>query len=173
MQWTGSQDIAERAVPWTELDNGMAFAHWPRPILARPGARGWTDGLAGEKIRVCVHSDQVMGRFSQIEAVVEPGKDLLRVKHRSTDLLINVMQGRLQLFYEAMTFEAGAGTVVALPRDTVHGWRASGDTPVRLLLTYTPGGIEALIRACHGLTGNDLEFVAQTFGTEILGQATT
>ncbi|MBA4752547.1 MAG: cupin domain-containing protein [Sphingopyxis sp.] len=146
----------------------MAFARWPRPILAEPGARGWTEGLAGERIRVRVHSDQVMGRFSQIEALVEPGQDLLRVRHRYMDLVIHVMQGRLQLSYDNREFEGGPGTVVALPRDTVHGWRPSGDTPLMLMLTYSPGGIEALIRACHGLKGSDLESIARTFGTDIL-----
>jgi quercetin dioxygenase-like cupin family protein len=172
MEWTSQHAIAGRAARGIDADTDMAFARWPRPILAKPGVRGWTDGLAGEKIRVRVHSDQVMGRFSQIEAMVQPGKDLLRVRHRSTDLLIHVMQGRLRLFYDATSIEAGPGTVVALPRDTVHGWLASGHTPLALMLTYTPGGIEALIRACHGLTGSDLQFIAQTFGTEILDAAT-
>ncbi len=168
MKWISQQCIAESAAPGTEAASEMAFARWPRPILAEPGARGWTEGLAGERIRVRVHSDQVMGRFSQIEALVEPGQDLLRVRHRYMDLVIHVMQGRLQLSYDNREFEGGPGTVVALPRDTVHGWRPSGDTPLMLMLTYSPGGIEALIRACHGLKGSDLESIARTFGTDIL-----
>lgn len=167
MEWMSQQDITEGAAPWAETDSDLAFAQWPRPILATPDARGWAAGLAGEKVRVRVHSDQVMGRFSQIEALVEPGNDLLRVRHRSTDVVIHVMQGRLRLYYEGATCEAGPGTVVALPRDTVHGWVAAGETPLALMLTYTPGGIEGLIRACQGLTGNDRQFIAETFGTEI------
>jgi quercetin dioxygenase-like cupin family protein len=109
-----------------------------------------------------------MGRFSQIEALIEPGKDILKLRHQSMDLVIHIIQGRLQLHYDDRIIEGEAGTVVALPRDTAHGWAVSGDTPVRLMLTYTPGGIEALIRACSGLMGSDLQYVAKTFGTEIL-----
>ena len=168
MKWISRQAIAVNARPTAGADDDLAFARWPRPILAEPGARGWTDGLGAERIRVRVHSDQVMGRFSQIETRIEPGRDLLMLRHRSMDIVIHVMQGRLHLLYDDTTFEGGPGTVIALPRDTIHGWRASGDTPLTLMLTYSPGGIEALIRACQGLRGSDLASIARTFGTDIL-----
>lgn len=172
MEWISQQELVGRAALWAAADSDMAFAQWPSPILAKPGARGWTEGLAGERIRVCVHSDQVMGRFSQLEVLVEPGREMLKVRHSSTDLLIHVIQGQLKLFCDGSDFEAGHGTVVALPRDTAHGWVASGNAPAKLMITYTPGGIEGLIRACRGLMGSDLELVAKTFGTEILGPET-
>lgn len=113
-----------------------------------------------------LHSDQTHGRLSQIEVRADPGARMRPLRHLGADLLMNVLEGALLLTSEGQERLLAPGTFAAIPRGTGHRWRAvrAGS---RALLTFSPGGIEALLRACACQRYSDVPTIGRTFGTEI------
>ena len=147
-------------------DESAAFGRWPETIVGAAGDRQWFESLLGKACRVLLHSDQTRGRLSQIEVRANPGERMPSLRHGDTDLLINVLDGAFLLASDGEERLLAPGTFAAIPRGATHRWRAvrAGS---RALLTFSPGGIEALLRACSSQRYGDLPNLARTFGTEI------
>lgn len=64
--------------------------------------------------------------------------------HTREDEAIYVISGVMTFVVGDRRFEAGAGTLVWLPRQTPHVFANFGDEPVRAVGTATPAGLEAM-----------------------------
>src|SRR6266404_9613071 len=51
-----------------------------------------------------------------------------------------------RVLYGDKTFDATAGTVVSLAWGIPHAWGNPTDTPLRMVITSTPGGVEEVLR---------------------------
>ena len=69
------------------------------------------------------------------------------------------MEGTARVLYGDKTFDATAGTVVSLARGIPHAWGNPSDTPLRLVITATPGGVEEVLRLI-ATSGDQLNLVA-------------
>lgn len=143
-----------------------AFPRWPGTIVGAAGDRGWFESLLGSRCRVLLHSDQTHGRLSQIEVRSEPGERMRALRHSGCDLLLNIMEGAYLLRSGGEERLLAAGAFAAIARGSTYWWR-SVHAGSRALLTFSPGGIEALLRACASQRSVDLPHLAQSFGTEI------
>jgi hypothetical protein len=63
------------------------------------------------------------------------------------------------VLYGGKTFDATAGTMVSLARGIPHAWGNPTDTPIRLMITATPGGVEEVLRLI-ATSGDQLELQA-------------
>ena len=74
--------------------------------------------------------------------------------------------------YGTKTFDAKAGTVLSLARQVPHAWGNPTDTPIRLMITATPGGCEEALRMiAKGGDQPNLQAIAEKFAVTVVGPA--
>ena len=60
------------------------------------------------------------------------------------------MEGELEVLDGEGTFTAKAGSVLQIPRSTMHSWRNATTKPARTLLFITPAGFEGCLEEAGG-----------------------
>ena len=96
-----------------------------------PGARLVTLKVSG---------DRTGGAYSLFEVAVGPGGgEGSHVQHRE-DECFYVLEGRFGFVVEGEEIEAGIGSLVYVPKGTLHAFRNTGQTTGRILVGQTPGG---------------------------------
>lgn len=82
------------------------------------------------------------GAYFAMEAVVPPGGGPPPHVHRNEDETFYVVEGECSIRLDDEIVTAGAGDFVNIPRGRVHCFRNEGTAPMRMILTFTPSGIE-------------------------------
>ncbi len=138
---------------------------------------------AGDKLRVMgdlitfkLRARDTGGAFTLFEGVVTPGGSEPIHFHPAEDETFYVLEGTLNFLIGETWHEAQTGTVVYVPRGTVHGFHNESGTPARVLCLNVPGGLhEGLFAAMSELAppasaeeGANLIALARRHGTEIL-----
>ncbi len=77
-----------------------------------------------------------------MEALVPPGGGPPPHIHRREDETFYLVAGHIEFRLGDETITAGPGDFVNVPRDTVHCFHNGGDETARMILTFTPAGIE-------------------------------
>lgn len=67
--------------------------------------------------------------------------------HHVQDEIFYVLEGQIAFFGEDGAVEGGPGTLVFVPRGTVHAFKNVGKTDARMLITMTPAGFERYFTA--------------------------
>jgi len=62
--------------------------------------------------------------------------------HRNEDETFYIVEGQSRFRLEDAIVTAGVGDFVNVPRGTVHNFHNAGDDLLRMILTFTPAGIE-------------------------------
>jgi mannose-6-phosphate isomerase-like protein (cupin superfamily) len=96
----------------------------------------------GDLYRFLVTGDESGGAYFAMEALVPTGGGPPLHIHRNEDETFYVLEGRCTFHLGDDTVVAGPGDFVNVPRETVHCFRNDSAEPVRLILTFTPSGIE-------------------------------
>ena len=86
-----------------------------------------------------VSGAQTGGAFALLEAVVPPGGGPPHI-HDAEDETFIILQGEIALTTPAGTSTAAVGTVVPVPKGTLHSYATVGAEPVRMLFLYVPAG---------------------------------
>jgi quercetin dioxygenase-like cupin family protein len=81
------------------------------------------------------------GVYSLLEMTV-PEAGLPRHIHRAEEEVFYIMEGTVRVQRGEETIDAGAGSLVQVPRGTPHTFWNAGDTPARLLAIFSPAGFE-------------------------------
>jgi quercetin dioxygenase-like cupin family protein len=82
------------------------------------------------------------GSYFAMEALVPPGGGPPPHIHRNEDETFYIVEGACSIRLDDKTITAGTGDFVNVPRGRVHCFRNEGTTPMRMILTFTPSGIE-------------------------------
>ena len=61
------------------------------------------------------------------------------------------------------------GTTVTISKGVPHAWCNLMDTPLRMLVVFSPGNIEDLFKATAARESNDIAALAAKYGTLIIG----
>ena len=77
-----------------------------------------------------------------MEALVPPGGGPPPHVHTREDETFYVLEGEVEFLLGDELVQAGAGHFVNVPRGTVHRFTNTGTETARLVLTFTPAGIE-------------------------------
>jgi quercetin dioxygenase-like cupin family protein len=85
---------------------------------------------------------QTGGRLDVCENVTEPGAGPPLHVHHASDEAYYVLEGTFAVRLGERTITALPGTFVFIPRGTVHAFMNAGARPARLLLTFSPGGVD-------------------------------
>ena len=114
----------------------------PRPIAIRPGEGRTVQGPAGGPLTFKVRGEQTGGALTAIENVIAPGDGPPVHVHDGEDEYWYVIDGDLRFKLGDEIAEAPAGSFVFVPRGTPHAFQNVGDAPARILVLFTPSGME-------------------------------
>ena len=131
----------------------MALETYRGELLHRPSGGGLTFWGPGDMYRFLVTGEESGGAYFAMEAFVPPGGGPPPHIHRSEDETFYVVEGEVDIRLGDEILTAGVGDFVNVPRGRVHRFHNAGSEPMRMILTFTPAGIErffeeTLERAC-------------------------
>jgi quercetin dioxygenase-like cupin family protein len=111
-------------------------------IVVPPGEGVTIEGPAGGPLTFKVRGEQTNGSLTAFENVVAPGDGPPLHVHANEDEAWYVIEGLLRFRLDEQLAAAPAGTFVFVPRRTPHCFQNAGDTPARILVLFTPSGME-------------------------------
>jgi quercetin dioxygenase-like cupin family protein len=113
-----------------------------RPPLHRPAGAGATYLGPGDVYRFLVTGAETGGAYFAMEAIVAPGGGPPPHIHRYEDETFYVLEGECRVLLADEWITAGVGDFINVPRGAVHRFHNHGTETMRMILTFTPAGIE-------------------------------
>jgi quercetin dioxygenase-like cupin family protein len=96
----------------------------------------------GDVYTFLVTGEESGGAYFAMEALVPPGGGPPPHTHGLEDETFYVLEGSCSFRLEGRVVVAGPGDFVFVPRGIVHCFRNEGPETARLIITFTPSGIE-------------------------------
>jgi quercetin dioxygenase-like cupin family protein len=127
------------------------------PFVIEAGAARTIDGDVGGHMRVLVPAELTDGRIEAYEQVIEPGHGPPLHVHDSQDEAFVVLAGRVRFVVGDEDATVGPGASALAPRGVTHAFQVLGGEPARLLVTFTPAGIEPFFDAASQLRREDAD----------------
>jgi quercetin dioxygenase-like cupin family protein len=112
------------------------------PIALGPGEGTTIEGPAGGPLTFKVRGEQTGGSLTAFENVIAPGDGPPLHVHASEDEAWYVIAGELRFQLGDERAAAPAGSFVFVPRGTPHCFVNAGSEPARILVLFTPSGME-------------------------------
>jgi mannose-6-phosphate isomerase-like protein (cupin superfamily) len=105
-------------------------------------AEGRSVWAFGNQLLTCkVTAEQTGGAYSLFEGLVPAREGTPPHIHHREDECFYVLEGEFEFLSGDATVTAGAGTLIYVPRGTLHAFRNAGEVQGRLLVSQTPGGL--------------------------------
>lgn len=89
-----------------------------------------------------VRGEQTGGTVTAFENLVEPGEGPPLHTHANEDESLYVLEGEVRFKLGDEIHSAPAGSFVFVPRGAPHTWQNVSDGPARMLIHFTPSGME-------------------------------
>jgi quercetin dioxygenase-like cupin family protein len=124
----------------------MATIASPAQILRRPAGAGEMYFGPGDRYRFLVTGEETGGAYFAMEAFVPPGGGPPPHIHRNEDETFYVVEGTVDILLADAWVSAGPGDFVNVPRGQVHRFLNTGDAVSRMIVTFTPSGMENFFR---------------------------
>ena len=103
--------------------------------------------MSGDTYTFKAVAERSDGMLTLFEAIVPPGGGPPpHIHHRELEYYY-VLEGALEIMDGDETFTAPAGTFVTIPKGALHRFKNVGAEPAKMLLLFTPGGIERMFFA--------------------------
>jgi quercetin dioxygenase-like cupin family protein len=114
----------------------------PSPIVIAPGEGLTVQGPAGGPLTYKVRGEQTGGVLTAFENVIAPGDGPPLHTHAAEDEAWYIVDGELEFRLGDELRSAPSGSFVFVPRGTPHAFRNVGEDPARILVLFTPAGME-------------------------------
>ena len=111
-------------------------------LLHRPAATGLAYWGPGDHYTFLVTGEESGGAYFAMEALVPPGGGPPPHIHREEDETFYLLAGEIEFRLGEETVTAGPGDFINVPRGMVHCFRNASAETARMVLTFTPAGIE-------------------------------
>jgi mannose-6-phosphate isomerase-like protein (cupin superfamily) len=112
-------------------------------LYAAEGERYW---IAGDTLTFKATAADTGGAYALIDILAAPGEGPPPHVHDNEDESFYVIDGRFEILVADRIIDAGPGSFTLVPRGTVHRFRCVAERPGRMLVMFTPGGIEGFFR---------------------------
>jgi quercetin dioxygenase-like cupin family protein len=112
-------------------------------VSAADGDRLW---IAGDTMIIKATAATTGGSLTLLEIEASPGAGPPPHVHDNEDEAFYVVDGTFEIVLGEEIVRAGAGDFAFAPRGTVHRFSNVGDAPARMLIAFTPGGLEGFFR---------------------------
>jgi quercetin dioxygenase-like cupin family protein len=122
----------------------MTLTHAPAAarLFHRPVATGPAFWGPGDHYTFLVTGEESGGAYFAMEALVPPGGGPPPHIHTREDETFYLLEGQIEFLLGEETIVAGPGDFVNVPRGTVHRFHNAGAETARMVLTFTPAGLE-------------------------------
>jgi quercetin dioxygenase-like cupin family protein len=133
-----------------------------RPYVLRDGEGERVQGPVGGPVVFKANAKTTNGTFTALENVVMPRLGPPQHIHVREDEMYYILDGRLRFKMDGEFSDAPAGSFVFIPRGTPHAFQNVGDGPARILVMFTPSGMERFFEGVGALSGGMPD--PETFG---------
>jgi quercetin dioxygenase-like cupin family protein len=113
-----------------------------KPVFQRPGEGETVDNPLGADVVFKVRGERTGGTLIAFETVVAPGEGPPLHTHANEDESLYVVDGEVRFKLGDEIQAAPAGSFIFIPRGAPHTWQNVGDGPARMLIHFTPSGME-------------------------------
>jgi len=117
----------------------MPEQNTPRLVAADTGPAFWGPG---DRYTFLVTGAQSDGAYFTLEALVPPRGGPPPHLHRREHESFYLLEGTVSLTVGNQTIRASKGDFVHIPRGTLHTFRDDGETVARMLVVFSPAGME-------------------------------
>src|SRR5215212_5466994 len=117
------------------------------PVLEAAGQGGTVANPLGGEVVFKVRGEQSGGRLTAFETLVPPGEGPPLHTHAHEDESLYVVEGEVRFALGDYVNAASAGSYAFVPRGTPHTFQNVGARPARLLIHFTPSGMERFFEA--------------------------
>jgi quercetin dioxygenase-like cupin family protein len=141
-------------------------------VVVRPGEGETIEGPAGGPLTFKVRGEQTNGALTVFENVIAPGDGPPLHVHANEDETWYVLEGDLRFRLGSEITSAPAGSFVFVPRGTPHCFQNIGSAPARILVLFTPSGMERFFDRFAQLPAFDpsaFGTIGGEVGMEVLG----
>lgn len=123
-----------------------AAAHNPVSIMTPERAR--IIHAFGDEVRIHLGAPETAGKYTLFTVVSPPGGGPPPHIHENEDEWFLVQEGRAEFFAGGAWSPVPIGTIIYVPKGTVHTYKNAGDTPLRMLVHLSPAGFETFYSRC-------------------------
>jgi mannose-6-phosphate isomerase-like protein (cupin superfamily) len=102
--------------------------------------------IVGDTMTFRATGETTAGQLLLIENLTVPGGGPPPHIHTREDEFFYVLDGTFEIRIGEELLDLGPGDYAYVPRRTVHNFRNTADTPSRILVGFTPAGIEGFFR---------------------------
>lgn len=140
--------------------------------MVAPGEGAAMQGPAGGPLTFKARGDETGGVLTLLENVVAPGDGPPLHVHRDEDESWVILDGAFRFLLGDEMASAPAGSFVFVPRGTAHCFQNIGEEPARILVLFTPSGMERFFERFAALPAVDPDAfrrIGEEVGMEVLG----
>lgn len=130
---------------------------------------GWLQITPGERFKIRTSVKETRGIYTMLELIADPRNGVPMHIHQNEDEHFVVLEGSLHIASGDQRFDAPAGTAVTIGKGVPHAWCNLTNTPLRMLVIFSPGNIEGLFRATAARENDDIAALAAAYGTLLVG----
>ncbi len=122
-----------------------------QPFVIPPHGGDALRGPVGGPARVLARSETTAGRFTAIENEIPPQQGPPEHIHAEEDEMYYVFDGAVRFKAGGRYFDAPRGAFMFIPRGTPHCFRNTGAATARLLVMFSPAGMERFFEGIAAL----------------------
>jgi quercetin dioxygenase-like cupin family protein len=141
-------------------------------VFHGPGEGGRVDNPLGGDVVFKARGEETEGTLAAFENLVAPGEGPPLHTHANEDESLYVLDGEVRFKLGDEIHPAPAGSFVFIPRGAPHTWQNVGDGPARMLIHFTPSGMEHFFdrfAALEAAGPEAFKTVGATVGMDVVG----
>jgi mannose-6-phosphate isomerase-like protein (cupin superfamily) len=131
----------------------------------------WLQITPGERFRIRTSVKETNGIYTMLELAADRRNGVPMHIHQNEDEHFIILEGMLHVANGKQRFDAPAGTTVTVNKGVAHAWCNLQDTPLRMLVVFSPGDIEGLFKATAARETDDIAALAAKYGTLLVDPA--
>jgi quercetin dioxygenase-like cupin family protein len=142
------------------------------PLIVAPGGGTTVEGPVGGPLTFKARGDQTNGALTAFENVIPRGQGPPLHQHANEDEFWYVLEGALRFKLGVGMHSAPAGSFVFVPRGTPHCFHNIGERPARILVMFTPAGMERFFEQfalLHTPGPSDFATIGTPLGMTVVG----
>lgn len=143
-----------------------------RAVVVGPGEGASIEGPVGGPLTFKVRGEQTGGGLTALENVIPPGQGPPLHAHADADESWYVLEGDLRFSLDGEIRQAPPGSFVFVPRGVAHCFQNIGPGAARVLVLFTPAGMERFFDRFAELSAPDpaaFAEIGEPLGMRVLG----
>jgi len=136
-------------------------------VVVREPQSGIHIASMGNIYRLIVTGKETEGRFSIMEAFINPGDGAPFHLHHREDESFLITEGEMVFYDGENKIVATTGTFVMWPPGSKRAFRNESSTKAKMMIFYTPPGIEEMIKLDGKIVDPSSEMISSTNPQEV------